>query len=324
MIDVRGLTKRFGQHVAVDDLTFRVEPGEIMGFLGPNGAGKTTTMRILTGYVPPTAGAAKVAGYDVAGNPMEVRRRIGYLPEHTPLYGEMTVRAYLSYMAELKEVSPARRRERVRAVLELLGVAGVAHRLVGNLSKGYRQRVGLAQAVLADPPVLILDEPTGGLDPAQSHEVRTLIQGLAGHRTVLWSSHILSEVQAVCQRVIIINRGQLVAEDTPDGLAKRLQQARQIVVRVRGETERVERVLSELPGVVSFDRLQESWTEPAGNGTPVRWRLLITATAGDALLEELFYALAAACLPVLELRPADPTLEEIYLALVATEPETDA
>jgi ABC-2 type transport system ATP-binding protein len=227
MIEVTGLTKRYRDRVAVDDLTFSVPEGEILGFLGPNGAGKSTTMKILTGYLPATSGTVKVAGFDVFEEPYEVKRRIGYLPETPPLYPEMTVKAYLRFVASIKGVRRGQMATELERVAHATGVAEVMERLIQNLSKGYRQRVGIAQALLGNPPVLILDEPTEGLDPSQRAEVRQLIKGLAGQHTVILSTHLLSEVTVTCERVLIINQGRMVAFDEIRNLAHALGQGDQ-------------------------------------------------------------------------------------------------
>src|SRR5258705_2041994 len=223
MIEVQHLTKRYGRVTAVDDLTFKVERGEILGFLGPNGAGKTTTMRILTGYMPATDGKAIVAGFDVFDQPIEAKRRTGYLPETPPLYPDMTVLEYLGFVAKIKGVPPGERTARIRQVMERTRIADMANRQCSKLSKGYRQRVGLAQAIIHNPDVLILDEPTAGLDPKQIIETRQLIKELAGNHTIILSTHILPEVSQTCQRVGIINKGKIVAVDTPDNLTMRLR-----------------------------------------------------------------------------------------------------
>jgi len=220
LIEVRGLTKKYGTFTAVDDISFTVEKGQILGFLGPNGAGKTTTMRILTGYLPPTSGTALVAGYDVQEQSMEVRKRIGYLPESPPLYNDMTVREYVDFCAALKGVPGNKRAEAVAATLEKCGLEDRVNQLIGTLSKGYRQRTGLAQALVHDPEVLILDEPTIGLDPAQIIEIRELIKGLAGNHTVILSTHILPEVSVTCQAVAIIHQGKLCAADSLENLTR--------------------------------------------------------------------------------------------------------
>ncbi len=223
MIEVEHLTKHYGPVTAIRELSFRVEQGEILGFLGPNGAGKTSTMRILTGFMPASSGRAMVAGYDVFTQPLEVRKRVGYLPENVPLYHEMTVNGYLRFVAEVKGVTRRERTSKVGAVMELCGVRDMARRLIGHLSKGYRQRVGLAQALLNDPPVLILDEPTVGLDPRQIVDIRQTIKNLRHDHTVILSTHILPEVSMTCDRVVIINGGQVVAIDTPENLMERTQ-----------------------------------------------------------------------------------------------------
>ncbi len=220
MIEVEGLTKRYGSFTAVDNITFRVDKGQVLGFLGPNGAGKTTTMRILTSYLSPSSGKARIDGFDVQEDAMEVRKRIGYLPENPPLYDEMTVSEYVAFAAELKGVASSERNDAVEITIERVGLAGRRKQLIGTLSKGFRQRVGLAQALVHDPPVLILDEPTIGLDPAQIIEIRDLIRGLAGDHTVILSTHILPEVSVTCESVVIINEGRIRAADTLENLAR--------------------------------------------------------------------------------------------------------
>src|SRR5579871_6906929 len=235
MITVQGLTKRYARTVAVDHISFEVAKGQIVGFLGPNGAGKTTTMRVLTCFLPPTSGTASVAGFDVVEHPMEVKRRIGYLPETPPVYPEMEVHEYLEFVGRIKGVAKGDLTRRVREVSERCAVADVAKTLIGKLSKGYRQRVGLAQAIIHNPDVLILDEPTAGLDPHQILETRDLIKGLAGDHTIILSTHILPEVEQTCERVIIIARGKLVATDTVENLTSRLRGAETVSVEVLGE-----------------------------------------------------------------------------------------
>ncbi len=249
MIEVENLTKEYGDFRAIDGITFSVEKGEILGFLGPNGAGKTTTMRILTCFFPPTSGTAKVAGFDCFTESLEVRKRIGYLPESVPLYLEMKVKDYLEFAAGLKGVDPREVNKKVTKVMGDCGIEQMAGRLIKELSKGYRQRVGLAQALVNDPEVLILDEPTIGLDPRQIIEIRKLIKELAGRRTVILSTHILPEVSMICKRVIIINRGRLVAVDTPDNLTARVQGARRVALGVRGPVEVVKERLEAIKGV---------------------------------------------------------------------------
>ncbi len=221
MIEVENLTKRYGDFTAVEDLSFRIEKGEIVGFLGPNGAGKTTTMRILTGFLPATSGKVKISGYDIFSDPMNVKKRGGYLPEHPPVYTEMTVEGYLLYVAKIKGVPRKKRKEALARVLDRCGLSDVRTQIIGKLSKGYRQRVGLAQAMIHDPDVLILDEPTIGLDPKQIIEIRQLIKSLAGDHTIILSTHILPEVTMICQRVLIMDRGRIVADDTLEKLTEK-------------------------------------------------------------------------------------------------------
>src|SRR5438874_8330049 len=249
MIEVQHLTKRYGRVTAVDDVSFRVERGEILGFLGPNGAGKTTTMRILTGYIPASEGRATVAGYDVFDQPIEAKRRTGYLPETPPLYPDMTVREYLDFVARIKGVAAAERRTRVDAVIQRTHIDDMATRHCGKLSKGYRQRVGLAQAILHNPEVLILDEPTAGLDPKQIIETRQLIKELAGTHTIILSTHILPEVSQTCERVVIINKGRMVAVDTPGNLTAKLRGSETMYVQVDALGQDASIVLRALPGV---------------------------------------------------------------------------
>ncbi|PYR55634.1 MAG: MFS transporter, partial [Acidobacteria bacterium] len=232
MIEVQHLTKRYGRVTAVEDVSFRVERGEILGFLGPNGAGKTTTMRILTGFIPATEGKAIVAGFDVFEQPIEAKRRTGYLPETPPLYPDTSVIEYLTFVSKIKGVPPGERKDRIKAVMQRTRIDDVADRLCAKLSKGYRQRVGLAQAIIHNPDVLILDEPTAGLDPKQIIETRELIKELAGSHTIILSTHILPEVSQTCERVVIINKGRVVAVDTPDNLTARLQGSETMYVQV--------------------------------------------------------------------------------------------
>jgi len=309
MLQVEGLTKDYGARRALDGISFRAEKGEILGFLGPNGAGKTTTMRILTGYMPPTAGSAIVAGYDVIAESLEVRRRVGYMPETVPLYPDMTVFDYLKFMADLRHLSEAE--ERVEGVLELVNMEERAEGYIGNLSKGLRQRVGLAQALLHEPEVLILDEPTIGLDPAQIHEVRNLIKGLGKERTVLLSTHILSEAQQVCDRVLIINKGRIVAEDSPERLQARVAGAQRVTLRVGGDGDGLERVLGSISGVVNIQASKDGVFE-------------FESAPGLDVRPEVARAVVAANYDLLELRRIGVSLEDVFLQLtrdVPTPPE---
>ena len=253
MIEVQHLTKRYGTVTAVDDVSFKVERGEILGFLGPNGAGKTTTMRVLTGYMPPTEGKAVVAGYDVSEQPIEAKRRTGYLPETPPLYPDMTVSEYLLFCARIKGIPRGDRKARVMTAMERTRVADMAKRHCGKLSKGYKQRVGLAQALLHNPDVLILDEPTAGLDPKQIIETRRLIKELGGDHTIILSTHILPEVSQTCQRVVIINRGHVVAVDTPENLTAKLRGSEAMYVEIDAPGSDAQRILADLAGVTHVD-----------------------------------------------------------------------
>lgn len=301
MIDVSQLTKRYGRFVALDSISFSAQPGEILGFLGPNGAGKTTTMRILTGFMPPTNGHATVAGFDVVEQSLEMRRHVGYLPETVPLYRDMTVRGYLDFMAEIHGVK--NRRQRVAEVLELVGMADRARSLVRSLSKGMRQRVGLAQAIVHDPEVLILDEPTIGLDPHQVQDVRALVRELGKTRTVLLSTHILPEAEQVCDRIIIIDRGRIVAIDTPEHLRDHLQRGVQVFLRVGGRADR--REIARLVGAVQGVRS----VEPHADG------FIIQVKPNSEIRPALASAIVSQGLELLELRPWAVTLEEIFLEL---------
>jgi len=311
MIEAQKLTKQYGPVKAIEDVTFTVAKGEIVGFLGPNGAGKTTTMRILTGYLPATTGTARVAGYDVFTQSLEVRRRIGYLPESTPVYGEFRVRTYLDFVAEVKGVPGRQRGARVDEAMERCGLGDVANQLVGTLSKGYRQRVGLAQALVNDPEVLILDEPTIGLDPQQIVEIRRLIKGLAGQRTIILSTHILPEVGMTCDRVMIINRGRIVAVDTPRNLTAHVQKSAHVLVQVEGPEDQVLAEIGRLRGVQRVS--------PRGEAVDGRRTYLVESERDRDVRVALAAALVARGWGLYELRPADLSLEEIFLHLVTDE-----
>jgi ABC-2 type transport system ATP-binding protein len=313
LIEVQHVTKRYGPFTAVDDVSFRVERGEILGFLGPNGAGKTTTMRILTGYMPPTTGKAAVAGYDVLEQPLDAKRRTGYLPETPPLYPEMTVRDYLTFVAKLKGVLKGDRAGRVQWAMERTRVADMAARHCGKLSKGYRQRVGLAQAILHNPEVLILDEPTAGLDPKQILETRDLIKGLAGDHTVILSTHILPEVSQTCRRVVIINKGRVVAVDSPDNLTARLRGAESLYVHVDAGGVDAAQALAGLPGVLRVTPAADAHRHGPGAAFEVE------SERGRDLRRELARAVVNNGWGLLELRPARMSLEEIFLQLTTEE-----
>jgi ABC-2 type transport system ATP-binding protein len=305
MIEVEGLTKFYGAFPAIQDVSFSARPGEIVGFLGPNGAGKTTTMRILAGYMPPTSGTARVAGFDVVDQSLDVRRRVGYLPETVPLYPEMSVLEYLMFMGSLRRVPELE--DRVDEVLEQVDMLERSGSYIGNLSKGLRQRVGLAQALLHKPEVLILDEPTIGLDPAQIIEVRRIIQELGRDRTILLSTHILPEAQQVCGRVLIINRGKIVAEDSPGNLQAQLAGAERLVVAAGASSEQLVQLLGVLPGISSVrgggrDGEVEVATAPGKDLRPLVARTIVEAG-----------------LDLLEMRTAGLSLEEIFLQLTREE-----
>ncbi len=306
MIEVVGLTKFYGETKALDDVTFDVRQGEILGFLGPNGAGKTTTMRILTGFLSPTAGTVKVGGYDVVEHSLEVRRITGYLPETVPLYNEMRVVDYLGFMARIRGVPRKRIRDRVDYVLHRCGLTEVAHRLIGHLSKGYRQRVGVAQAIVHDPQVLILDEPTIGLDPVQVREVRQLIKSMARERTIILSTHILPEVSMTCERVMIIHKGRIVAEDTPEGLSRRLQQNERLLVRLARIPLQPIAALSQLDGVLRVEHLGDNL-------------FALEMPPNRDIREQVAEFVVKNGWGLLELRRDELTLEEIFVNLVTRE-----
>ncbi len=306
MIEVQHLTKRYGPFTAVNDLSFRVERGEILGFLGPNGAGKTTTMRILTGYMPATEGKAIVAGFDVFDQPIEAKRRTGYLPETPPLYPDMSVREYLTFVSKIKGVPSAERKQRIKTVMEKTRIADMANRLCSRLSKGYKQRVGLAQALIHNPDVLILDEPTAGLDPKQIIETRKLIKELGGDHTIILSTHILPEVSQTCQRVVIINKGHVVAIDTPDNLTARLRGTETMYVQVDTAGIDATQALSKVEGVT---RVAEADRLHGLTGYEIE------SEQGRDIRRELSRAIVSNGWGLLELRPMRMSLEEIFLSL---------
>lgn len=310
MISVENLTKRYVNKTAVDGVSFEVQKGEILGFLGPNGAGKTTTMRIITGYMPSTDGTVKVDGYDVADQPLDVRRRIGYLPENPPLYPEMTVLGYLTFVAKLKGVASAKVADEVNRVMEKVNITDVRDRIISKLSKGYKQRVGIAQALLNDPPVLILDEPTIGLDPKQIHEVRELVKGLAGNHTVVLSTHILPEVEQTCHRVIIIDRGKIVAVDTPQNLRSQIQRVSRVLMEVEGPAPEVIAAVKAVPGVTDA-RIASA------NGT--RQRIQVDGESGRDVRMDLSRTIVNKGWGLLELQSESMSLEDIFIKLTTAE-----
>ena len=313
MIEVQHLTKRYGPITAVEDISFRVERGEILGFLGPNGAGKTTTMRILTGFMPPTDGRAIVAGFDVFDQPVEAKRRTGYLPETPPLYPDMTVAEYLTFVAKIKGVPSAERKQRIRQTMDRARIADMANRLCSKLSKGYRQRVGLAQALIHNPDVLILDEPTAGLDPKQIIETRELIKELAGDHTIILSTHILPEVSQTCQRVVIINKGHVVAVDTPENLTARLRGSETMYLQVDVNGADAASALQRVTGVT---RIAESDRREGIVGYEVE------SERGRDIRRDLARAVVDSGWGLLELRPMRMSLEEIFLSLTTEEAPT--
>ena len=306
MISVDRLTKVYGSRVAVWEVSFEVAAGEILGFLGPNGAGKTTTMRMITGFIPPSSGTVRVAGFDVIEHPQEAKAQIGYLCENPPVYREMVVRSYLRFVSEIKGVPRARRGALVDRAIRLCGLQEVAHRVIGHLSKGYRQRVGLAQAILHEPKVLILDEPTVGLDPRQIIEIREVIRGLAGEQTVVLSTHILPEVQMTCSRVVIINEGQVVAQDSIENLAAGIGRVQTLRVRVARDTETLAGELRAVPGVSGAARDGEA-------------TYLVRIDGGDTARERVAAAVVSAGVGLLDLSRERASLEEIFLKLVTDE-----
>ena len=307
MIEVQDLTKAYGPVTAVDHVSFSVNEGEILGFLGPNGAGKTTTMRILTGYLPATSGTAKIAGFDVATDSMSARRHIGYLPEAPPLYPEMTVESYLDFVLRIKNVPPDKRRQRISDALEKTNLGDKRRELIKRLSRGYKQRVGLAQALVHDPLVIILDEPTVGLDPKQIIEVRHLIKSLAGTHTIILSTHILPEVSMTCDRVVIINKGKIAAIDTPQNLTTQLKGAQKIFVEAQAPDQALREALAQIPGARSVEL-----TAPRAGGH-------VTATIEAATGNDIRSVIAAKIVekgwPLYELRGVSLSLEDIFLQL---------
>jgi ABC-2 type transport system ATP-binding protein len=303
MIQVTDLTKSYGAHKAIENITFKVNKGEVIGFLGPNGAGKSTTMKIITGFMAPTSGRASVAGFDVFEQPLEVKKRIGYLPEIPPVYGDMKVREFLRFVAELKGVEKSKLMSSVDNAVEKTNLQSVANRLIQNLSKGFRQRVGIAQALVSNPDVLILDEPTVGLDPKQVAEIRDLIRELRGHHTIILSTHILPEVQASCERIIIINRGHIVAQDSLENLASLQQGVRKVQVSFRNRGVDLRSSLSILKGVKAvYPGLDE------GN-------LVVETTEGEDIIESIAQVVISKQAGLLGISSAKADLEDIFLKL---------
>ena len=309
LIQVENLTKRYGQHLALDNVSFTVNKGEILGFLGPNGAGKSTTMNIITGYISATEGTVKVDGLDILEQPQEAKKKIGYLPELPPLYMDMTVEEYLRFVCRIKKVEKNKEKETLYKVMELVKINDMRKRLIKNLSKGYKQRVGLAQAMIGSPEILILDEPTVGLDPKQIIEIRNLIKGLGKQHTIILSSHILSEVSAVCDRVMIIDKGKIVASDSPDNLSRRMSQSNRLILRIQGPKQDILDTIKEIEGVkfVEVQRVREQGT----------FDILVEAHDEVDVREALFYAMSEKRYPILMMKSMDLTLEDIFLQVTS-------
>lgn len=311
MIEINHLVKKYGSHVAVDDLSLTVEPGKIYGFLGPNGAGKSTTMNIITGYLAATGGEVKINGFDVLKQPEEAKKCVGYLPELPPLYMDMTVKEYLDFVAELKKLDKSLRAGYVKEAMKITKTEEVSGRLIRNLSKGYRQRVGFAQAVLGYPEILILDEPTVGLDPKQIIEIRDLIRELGKKHTIILSSHILSEISAVCDHVFIISHGKLVASDSTENLLERMTGAQEIELLVKSEEDMAETAIREIAQVERCEK-----TESKEEGTV---QLLVTAKKDADVREAIYHTCVEHHMPILEMKAASKSLEDVFLELTSQE-----
>ena len=309
MIEVKGLTKRYGQHLAVDNLSFTIADGEIVGFLGPNGAGKTTTMNIITGYLSPTEGTAVVNGFDIIAQPLEAKANIGYLPDVPPLYPNMTVWEYLNFVADIKKVKKAGRNEHLEEIMEVVKITDMRNRINKNLSKGYRQRVGLCQAMVGNPDVIILDEPTSGLDPKQIIEMRSVITELGKKHTVILSSHILSEVAAVCDRIMIINKGRIVASDTPGNLSNAVTGQNRVQLRIKGGFEDVQSLFADMDFIKSI--------ENAGTKETGTVDVILVGDESADIRENVYKACADNKLVLLSMKNLDLTLEEIFLNVTA-------
>lgn len=316
MIEINHLVKKYGEHAAVDDLTLKVEPGKIYGFLGPNGAGKSTTMNIITGYLAATSGEVRLNGHDIFAEPQEAKKCVGYLPELPPLYAEMTVLEYLDFVAELKKIEKKLRREQVEKVMEITRTKEVAGRLIRNLSKGYKQRVGFAQAILGFPEIIILDEPTVGLDPKQIIEIRELIQELGKNQTVLLSSHILTEISAVCDHVFILSKGRLVASDSTDHLLEQMSGAQELHLTVKADPKAAQQVFAEVLQIADCELLPEQQEGAAA--------FHVTAEKSCDIREALFYTCVNADMPILEFRVVSKSLEEVFLELTSREGDKES
>ena len=311
MIEIKDLVKVYGDKRAVNGISFTVEDGEVLGFLGPNGAGKSTTMNILTGYLSSTSGSVKVNGFDILENPEEAKKCIGYLPELPPLYMDMTVLEYLNFICDLKKVPKVERKMQLAKILSMVKITDVAERLIGNLSKGYKQRVGIAQALVGNPSILILDEPTVGLDPNQILEIRKLVKGLAKNHTVIISSHILSEIQAMCDRVVIINHGRVAAVDTITDLSKKLSGKSKLLLSFKGPLKEVVNSIRTIPGIID---VKPRMSDDSGIH---ELETMLDPTLGSDLRANIFYNMAKGGWPILEFRSLDPTLEEVFLSITS-------
>lgn len=311
MIEINNLVKYYGDKKAVNGISFNVKKGEVLGFLGPNGAGKSTTMNIITGYLSSTSGTVKVNGYDILENPIEAKRCIGYLPELPPLYLDMTVLEYLNFICDLKGVKRSERKEQLARIISMVKIVDVADRLIGNLSKGYKQRVGIAQALVGNPDIIILDEPTVGLDPNQVIEIRKLIKFLSKEHTVILSSHILSEIQAVCDRVVIINKGKVAAIDSITDLAGKLSGTSKLLLVAKGKEKDVINAIKSIPGISSaYSRMTD------GDINEIVIETDTSKEVGD-VRTGIFYAMSRNNFPILEFRSLDPTLEEMFLSITS-------
>ena len=315
MIEVNNLVKRYGDHTAVDHLSFKIEKGKIYGFLGPNGAGKSTTMNMITGYIASTEGTVTIDGHDILDEPEQAKKCIGYLPEMPPLYFDMTVLEYMNFVADLKKIPKDKKKSMVAEVMEMVKITDMKNRLIKNLSKGYRQRVGLAQAILGYPEVIILDEPTVGLDPKQIIEIRDLIKSLKEKHTVILSSHILSEVSAVCDYVLIISHGKLVASDTPENLGKLAEGSNTLNLIVKGEKDKIRTALGQIEGVKNVT-VADAKEEHA-------WNVTVSTNEDSDVREEVFFKMADAKCPILEMQSRKVSLEEIFLELTEDYKKTD-
>jgi ABC-2 type transport system ATP-binding protein len=316
LVQVDHLTKKYGDVAAITDVTFSAEKGEILGFLGPNAAGKTTTMRIVTGFMPPTSGTASIAGYDVVEDALEARQHLGYLPENVPLYEDMTVRGYLGFFAKLRGVSSAKIPDRVNTVMDATRITGEANTIIGKLSKGFRQRVGIAQAMVHNPDVLILDEPTVGLDPRQIIEIRELIRGLRGEHTIILSTHILPEAQMLCDRIVIINEGRVAAVDRPENLTARLRKSQQVRLEARGPADLIQAELKKLPHVLTVRRDGDGAADRADGHSHL---FVVEGEVERDIREALAGAIVKHGWGLLEMSSVRMNLEDIFLSLTTEE-----